>query len=104
MTTAKAGRRRRSVVADFGDVLGQAETLLDRATAETGERATDLRSQVAAKLMSAKAMLEDLQDDALGRAKAAAGAADDRVRDNPWLAVGVAAAVGFLVGAFVSRR
>ncbi|HEY7945946.1 MAG: YqjD family protein [Burkholderiales bacterium] len=104
MTTARAGRRRKSVAADFGEVLGQAESLLDQATFETGERASDLRSQVAAKIMAAKAMLEDLQRDALGRAKAAAGAADDRVRDNPWLAVGVAVAAGFLVGALISRR
>jgi ElaB/YqjD/DUF883 family membrane-anchored ribosome-binding protein len=29
---------------------------------------------------------------------------DDYVRDNPWQAIGVAAAIGFLVGLVVSRR
>ena len=34
----------------------------------------------------------------------AARATDDYVHDNPWQAIGVAAAVGFLVGLVISRR
>ena len=78
--------------------------MLKQAAAETGERASDLRSQVEAKLMAAKLKLQDLQDDAVDRAKAAARVTDDYVRDNPWQAIGAAAAVGFLVGVLISRR
>ena len=80
------------------------ESLLKQAAAETGERASDLRSQVESKLLSAKLKLQDLQEDAVDRAKAAAKVTDDYVRDNPWQAIGAAAAVGFLVGVLVSRR
>src|ERR1700730_6411799 len=104
MTAAKMERSRKSLVKDFGDVLAEAETLLKQAAAETGERASDLRSQVEAKLMAAKLKLQDLQDDAVDRAKAAARVTDDYVRDNPWQAIGAAAAVGFLVGVLISRR
>src|SRR5947207_10520203 len=104
MTAAKLERTRKSLVKDFGDVLAEAETLLKQAAAETGERASDLRSQVEAKLMAAKLKLQDLQDDAVDRAKAAARVTDDYVRDNPWQAIGAAAAVGFLVGVLISRR
>src|SRR2546423_1392421 len=104
MTAAKLERGRRSVVKDFSDVLAEAETLLKQAAAETGDRASDLRSQVEAKLLSAKLKLQDLQDDAVDRAKAAARVTDDYVRDNPWQAIGAAAAVGFLVGVLISRR
>jgi ElaB/YqjD/DUF883 family membrane-anchored ribosome-binding protein len=104
MTAAKLERGRRSVVKDFSDVLAEAETLLKQAAAETGDRASDLRSQVEAKLLSAKLKLQDLQDDAVDRAKAAARVTDDYVRDNPWQAIGAAAAVGFLAGVLVSRR
>ena len=45
-----------------------------------------------------------MQDDALDRAKATARATDEYVRDNPWQALGVAAAVGVLVGLLMSRR
>src|SRR5436190_24323734 len=104
MTAAKLERTRKSVVKDFSDVLAEAETLLKQAAAETGDRASDLRSQVEAKLLSAKLKLQDLQDDAVDRAKAAARVTDDYVRDNPWQAIGAAAAVGFLAGVLVSRR
>jgi ElaB/YqjD/DUF883 family membrane-anchored ribosome-binding protein len=104
MTAAKFERSREALVKDFSDVLGEAETLLKQAAKESGEKATDLRSQVEAKLRSAKMRLGDLQDDAIDSAKAAARATDDYVRDNPWQAIGVAAAIGFLVGLVVSRR
>jgi ElaB/YqjD/DUF883 family membrane-anchored ribosome-binding protein len=104
MPAAKLERSRKAIVQDFGDVLGEAETLLRHAAKETGEKASDLRSQVEAKLLAAKLKLQDLQDDALDQAKAAARATDDYVRDNPWQAIGAAAAVGFLVGMLVSRR
>ena len=104
MTAANQQRGRKSVVKDFGDTLSEAETLLKQAATETGERASDLRAQVEAKLRSAKLKLQDLQDDAIDRAKAAARVTDDYVRDNPWQAIGAAAAVGFLAGVLVSRR
>jgi ElaB/YqjD/DUF883 family membrane-anchored ribosome-binding protein len=104
MIAPKSGRGRKSTVKDFSDALDDANTLLREAAAETGERASDLRSQVAAKLLSAKLKLQDLQDDAVDRAKAAARVTDDFVRDNPWQAMGAAAALGFLVGVLISRR
>jgi ElaB/YqjD/DUF883 family membrane-anchored ribosome-binding protein len=104
MIAAKSGRGRKSTVKDFSDALDDANTLLREAAAETGDRASDLRSQVAAKLLSAKLKLQDLQDDAVDRAKAAARVTDDFVRDNPWQAIGAAAALGFLVGVLISRR
>jgi ElaB/YqjD/DUF883 family membrane-anchored ribosome-binding protein len=104
MMAAKSGRGRKSTVKDFSDALDDANTLLRQAAAETGERASDLRSQVAAKLLSAKLKLQDLQDDAVDRAKAAARVTDDYVRDNPWQAIGAAAALGFLIGVLISRR
>ena len=104
MIAAKSGHGRKSTVKDFSDVLDDADTLLRQAAAETGERASDLRSQVEAKLLSAKLKLQDLQDHAVDRAKAAARVTDDYVRDNPWQALGAAAALGFLIGVLISRR
>src|SRR5216117_3419097 len=74
MTAAKFERSREALVKDFSDVLGEAETLLKQAAKESGERASDLRSQVETKLRSAKMRLQDMQDDALDSAKAAARA------------------------------
>src|SRR5208337_4254428 len=72
MTTARFERSRDALVKDFSDVLAEAETLLKQAAKESGEKATDLRTQVEAKLRAAKLRLMDLQDDAIDTAKAAA--------------------------------
>jgi len=95
---------REKLVDDFGSMLNEAEELMKRASTETGDRARDLRSQVEAKLLAAKLRLQELQGDAVDGAKAAARVTDDYVHDNPWQAIGVAAAVGFLAGLLMTRR
>jgi ElaB/YqjD/DUF883 family membrane-anchored ribosome-binding protein len=97
-------RTRDQLVDDFSAVLDEAEDLLQKSSKESGERARDLRDQVQAKLLSAKVRLQEMQDDAVDRAKDAARATDDYVHDNPWQAVGVAAAIGFIAGMALSRR
>ena len=97
-------RTRDQLVDDFSAVLDEAEDLLQKSSKESGERARDLRDQVQAKLQSAKVRLQEIQDDAVDRAKDAARATDDYVHDNPWQAVGVAAAIGFIAGMALSRR
>jgi ElaB/YqjD/DUF883 family membrane-anchored ribosome-binding protein len=104
MTAARFERSRDALVKDFSDVLVEAETLLKQAAKESGEKATDLRSQVETKLRSAKLKLQELQDEALDQAKVAARVTDDYVHDNPWQAIGVAAAIGLLVGLVIGRR
>ena len=95
---------RDQIVDQFSSVITEAETLLNKATHETGEKARDLRSQAEARLQSAKLKLQELQGQAVDRAKDAAKATDDYVHDNPWGAIGAAAAAGFLIGLLLSRR
>ncbi len=95
---------REKLVDDFAEMLTEAEDLMKRAASETGDRAKDLRSQVEAKLRAAKSRLQEMQGDALDSAKAAARVTDDYVHDNPWAAIGAAAAVGFIVGLLMNRR
>jgi len=95
---------RESLLDDFSAMLTEAEELLRRAGNETGERAKDLRAQVEAKLLAAKLKLQELEGEALDRAKAAARVTDDYVHDNPWRAIGAAVAAGFLIVLLVNRR
>ena len=95
---------RSSMIDEFSSVLTEAEDMLKRAASETGERAKDLRSQVEAKLLHAKLRLQELQGEAVDRAKDTARAADDYVHGHPWQAIGVAAALGFVVGLLMNRR
>ena len=95
---------REKLVDDFAEMLTEAEDLMKRAASETGDRAKDLRSQVEAKLLAAKSRLQEMQGDAVDSAKAAARVTDDYVHDNPWQAIGAAAAVGFVIGLLMNRR
>jgi ElaB/YqjD/DUF883 family membrane-anchored ribosome-binding protein len=95
---------RQKLVDDFAAVLSEADEMLKRAAAETGDKARDLRAQVETKLLRAKLRLQELEGEAVDRAKAAARATDDYVHDNPWQAIGVAAAVGIVVGLLLNRR
>ena len=101
MTTDSA---RDKLVDEFSSVLSEAETLLDKASKETGDRARDLRTQVEARLLSAKLKLQELEGEAVDRAKAAARYTDDYVHDHPWQAIGVAAGVGLAIGLLMNRR
>ena len=95
---------RDQIVDQFSNVLSEAESLLSKATHETGEKAKDLRSQAEARLLSAKLKLQELQGQAVDRAKDAARVTDDYVHENPWQAIGIAAAVGLVTGLLISRR
>ena len=99
---AEDGRER--LVDDVAAVLAEAEEMLKRASLETGDKARDLRSKVETQLLRAKLKLQEIEGEAVDRAKVAARATDDYVRDHPWHAVGVAAAAGLLVGLLMNRR
>ena len=104
MSATGSHRSRIPKAKDVRNQLAEAEFMLGQVGKETGEKASNLLSQVESKLRSATDTVRGLQEDALDRAKAAGRVADDYVSDNPWQVVGVAAALGFLVGALVGRR
>jgi ElaB/YqjD/DUF883 family membrane-anchored ribosome-binding protein len=63
-----------------------------------------VKTQVQAKLDSAKQMIGELQTTVQDGAKVAMDSTDAYVRANPWRAVGISAAVGALVGFLIARR
>jgi len=95
---------RERLVDDFVSVLSEAEELLKKAGNETGERARDLRAQVEGKLLAAKLRLQELEGEAIDRAKEAAKYTGEYVHDNPWRMIGIAAAIGFVAGLMINRR
>ena len=95
---------RQGFVADLDEVLSDAEEMLRRSGAETGDKARELRSQVESKLQTVKVRLRNFQDEAFGRAKAVANVTDDYVRDNAWQVIGAAAAIGIAIGLLLNRR
>ena len=102
MNMSNAGKEK--LISDVKVVLNDAEDLLKQAASSTGDRAVELRERALTSLKRAREKLLDVQDSMLERSKAAARATDDFVHDNPWRAIGVAAAVGFLAGLLVNSR
>lgn len=95
---------RAKIADEFATAMSEAQDMLQRAASETGDRARDLRSQVETKLLHAKMRMQELEGEAVDRAKNAARATDDYVHDHPWQAVGIAAFIGFVLGLLMNRR
>jgi len=103
MTTETEVTRDR-LIKDFKSVISDTEELLRATASQTGERVSAARTRMQETLENTRDRLTDLQGDLTDRARAAAKATDQMMHDNPWKAVGTAAAVGFLLGLLVHRR
>ena len=95
---------RAKLVADFRSVIRDTEELLRATANEGGESLGAVRDRVAERVARAKEDLAEFGEDAFARGKAAARTTDEYVRAHPWQSVGVAAAIGLLVGLFTQRR
>jgi ElaB/YqjD/DUF883 family membrane-anchored ribosome-binding protein len=92
------------LIEDLKVVASDVEELLKATASQTGEKIAAARARATESLRSAQMRLADAGDEMAERARAAAGATDEYVRENPWQAVGIAAGVAFLVGYLIGRR
>ena len=100
MTVANKER----LVSDLRVVISDTEELLRATAGAAGEKAGELRERDAIRLRDAKERLADLEAALVDKTKAAARATDDFVHEEPWKAVGVAAALGLALGVLIGRR
>lgn len=87
----------RNLIADVEDLLKGVANVGDADVAKLRARVTDT-------LNSAKVSLREGTESLRLRANDAATTADSYVRERPWAAIGVAAAVGVVVGLWAGRR
>lgn len=92
------------LVSDIKSVISAAEEMLSDTADQSGDKISQLRARVKARLGDARERLVDAEAALRHNTKVAARAADDYVHESPWTAVGVAAAVGLLVGLIIGRR
>ena len=102
--TASNDVSKQKLVADLKIVVADAEELLRATAAQAGEKVSAARERIQASLATAKVKLSDAERALLEKTKQAARATDDYVRENPWQAVGIAAAAGLVLGILISRR
>lgn len=77
---------RDALIADIKGIAGKAESMARNAGQTVSNEFSSTRQAISDKACSA------------------VNATDDYVRSNPWAIVGVAAAVGVLIGTLISRR
>lgn len=89
---------------DLVAVIANAEELLNATASQTDDRMTAVRAKAEKSLKAAKMRISNEQQELLEQAKTAVKEADTYVHENPWQAAGIAAAIGILIGALISRR
>jgi ElaB/YqjD/DUF883 family membrane-anchored ribosome-binding protein len=78
---------------ELRNIVTEAQALLNAVGVDGDDAAKQVHEKLTESLDRARGTLEGLEDDA-----------SRYVRDNPWQALGLAAAIGLLVGVLVSRR
>jgi ElaB/YqjD/DUF883 family membrane-anchored ribosome-binding protein len=91
---------------ELQQLTGHVEGLMNKVASDQSPQLEELRSRVTDTIESAKNAIANADSAALdairNAARNAASSADDYVRENPWIAIGViagvAASLGFLAG------
>ncbi len=94
----------RKLMEDLRTVVSDAEALLSATAHDASEKARDARQRATGSVEQARKRLEELEEELRARAKAAADDAGRYVKDNPWQSIGIAAAVGVVIGLILGRR
>jgi ElaB/YqjD/DUF883 family membrane-anchored ribosome-binding protein len=87
----------RRLVADVEDLVKKVAHVDDEEIAEIRSKVEDTLARAKSTAVSSVAAMR-------GRAEEATDATDEYVHENPWAAIGIAAAVGIIIGFVASRR
>lgn len=103
-TLQSSAQNQQKTVNDIKAVIADAEEMLSATADQAGDKVANLRARIQSRLHDAKVRLVDAEAVLVAKTKAAARATDSYVHESPWVAVGVAAGIGFLVGVVLGRR
>ncbi|WP_339409814.1 DUF883 family protein [Pseudomonas sp. EA_35y_Pfl2_R5] len=92
------------LINEFKALVRDTESLLQHSASLAGEQAEELRNQIRGSLGRARSTLHNAEDALHERGKAAINATEGYVQTHPWQTLGIAAAIGLLLGMLISRR
>lgn len=104
MSEEMTAASKEKLVTDLKIVISDTEELLRATAGAAGEKVSELRERLGVRLRDTKERVLDLEAALVDKTKAAARATDDFVHEEPWKAVGVAAALGLALGVLIGRR
>ncbi|WP_313704769.1 DUF883 family protein [Massilia sp.] len=93
---------RDQLMADLKTVIHDAEAWLRHGSQLTGDELKAAKEKFERTLGAAKEGLVNLE--VVEKTKVAARATDEYVKENPWKAVGLGAAVGVVIGMLIARK
>jgi len=104
-STRKSSRKSTSasIARDVRGVIADAEQLLHATAGELGEKAKEVRQDLARKLEAAKKRFQSL-DDVKEAAEEGLKEVDQVIRKHPYESVGAALVAGLIIGALLNRR
>jgi ElaB/YqjD/DUF883 family membrane-anchored ribosome-binding protein len=87
---------------ELRNVMRQAEKLALAIGADRDEALAELREHLTVAVAEAKERLGEVEEQARRFKDSASAALDEFVSENPWTAVGIAAALGLILGSWVA--
>nr|WP_298138368.1 DUF883 family protein [uncultured Pseudomonas sp.] len=92
------------LIKEFQTLVSDTEKLLNTSANLVGEHADELREQIRSSLGRARSSLDSAENSLRERGQAAVDATSDYVQTHPWHSLGIAAAIGMLLGMLITRR
>jgi len=101
---ATAENSKQGLAQSLRHMVDEADRLL-KSAAETGdEKFSAIRQQIIDQVREMRLQLDELEETAVYKARRAARATDEAVHEHPYGAMGIAAAVGLLIGFLAASR
>lgn len=92
------------LISNFNNVVEDTEALLKATADQSGDALDEIRHKMGKSIRALKADIEYAEAMVVEKTKAAAKVTDVYVHQNPWEAVGAAAAFGLVVGWLMGRK
>lgn len=92
------------LMSDLKMLADDAQSLLKATAGDVSDKVKEARDRLSAALERAKSTAQNVQDQTLATARAAARKADMVIRDHPYESMGLAFGLGLLLGVVVGRK
>lgn len=92
------------LMTDLKAVIASAEDLLTATANQSGAAIEAARAKAESAIGQARKKVVALEEAVLERAKEAVAEGEHRIKEHPWSAVAISAAVGLLLGLLIGRR
>jgi ElaB/YqjD/DUF883 family membrane-anchored ribosome-binding protein len=92
------------ITQEFRNFVADMEDLIKASSSLTGDDLARAKANLSARVAAARAFAQEMPGTISDRARNTVKVTDGYVREQPWQAIGITAAVGLLIGVLLGRR